>query len=248
MKCKYCGGEVGLEEKFCPYCGKPNEQAQLHHQNMAHYRRRFAQTEAEVVGSARKYSQIIPRIVAILLLLIAAVVMFALSQNAYFFSEEMRRLAAERHPDSIIAQLDGYLENREYLSFSSCFEYNNLRTYGTPFADYSDVEYCADNYSYFVLRLEKLFLNDKSDNWRKYSADDDIRRLCECLDDFEEAYGRSLRSEQLPLHRSAMDDMRENIRDMMRVYLGIEDEEWEAFLALSANRKAARIEEVLFGA
>lgn len=248
MKCIYCGGEVGLEEKYCPYCGKPNEQAQLHHQDMAHYRRRFAQTEAEVVGSARKYSQIIPRIVAILLLLIAAVVMFALSANAYFFPEEMRRRAAERHPETIMAELDAYLENREYLSFASCFAYNNLRTYRTAFAEYSDVEYCADNYSHFVLQIERLFLNKNSENWRKYYADDDIRRLCECVDDYEEAYAYALRSEQLPLHQSAMDDMRRDIRNMMGVYLGIGEEEWDSFLASSANRKAARIEEVFFDA
>ena len=26
MKCKYCGGEVSLSEKYCPYCGNLNEQ------------------------------------------------------------------------------------------------------------------------------------------------------------------------------------------------------------------------------
>ena len=47
MKCPYCGGEVGLEERFCSYCGRPNEQAQRHHQDMARFRKQYAETEAE---------------------------------------------------------------------------------------------------------------------------------------------------------------------------------------------------------
>ena len=57
MKCRYCGGEVGLEEKTCPYCGRPNEQAVKHHQNMASFRRRYAETEAEVATKTRRYAQ-----------------------------------------------------------------------------------------------------------------------------------------------------------------------------------------------
>ena len=35
--------------------------------------------------------------------------------------------------------------------------------------------------------------------------------------------------------------------DVLKVYLGVGEDEMETFLALSENQKAARIEEVLFG-
>ena len=248
MKCKYCGGEVGLEENFCPYCGKPNEQALRHHRDMADYRQRYEETETAVVGKARHYAQIIPRVIVILILMIAAAVMAWVSENVYAIPEEMRRHAAEKHPETVMAELDGYLEDRDYLSFSSCFTYNGLRTYGTAFADYSDVEWCAEDYSFFVQQMEKLFLHRDHEKWVKADSDIDIRRLCDALDDFEDIYARAQRNTQKPLHQAAMNDMKENVRDMLRVYLGIREEEMEEFLALSDIRKAARIEEVLFGA
>ena len=41
--------------------------------------------------------------------------------------------------------------------------------------------------------------------------------------------------------------MRANVTDVLKVYLGVGEDEMETFLALSENQKAARIEEVLFG-
>ena len=248
MKCIYCGGEVGLEENFCPYCGRPNEQAQRHHQEMADYRQRYAETEAAVVGKVKHYAQIVPRVVAILLLLVAVVVMFWVTENAYAFPDEIRRRAAEKHPQEVMAQLDGYLKDRDYLGFVSFFNYNGIRIYGSAFVDYTDVEWCAEDYKGFLLQLEQLFLNKDYESWLKYSAADDIRRLCMHLDEFEDTYTDAQRDTQLPLHQAAMDDMRDTMRDMLRIYLGIGDEELESFLSLSENQKAARIEEVLLGA
>ena len=35
MKCPHCGAQVGLEDKYCPFCGLPNEFAQKHQEDMA---------------------------------------------------------------------------------------------------------------------------------------------------------------------------------------------------------------------
>lgn len=34
MKCKNCGAELTMLEKFCPNCGTPNEQSQQHIKDM----------------------------------------------------------------------------------------------------------------------------------------------------------------------------------------------------------------------
>ena len=52
------------------------------------------------------------------------------------------------------------------------------------------------------------------------------------------------RSRSLPY----IEDMRGNVMEMLRVYLGLEGEEAERFLTLSTNRKAALLEEVLLDA
>ena len=87
MKCKYCGGEVGLEELVCPYCGQPNDQAVLHQKDMAAYRQRFHATETAVRQKAHQYAQIIPRVVLILTLLIGGIIMLAISSEAMYENE-----------------------------------------------------------------------------------------------------------------------------------------------------------------
>ena len=37
MKCPHCGAQIGLEEKYCPFCGLPNEFARKHQEDMGEY-------------------------------------------------------------------------------------------------------------------------------------------------------------------------------------------------------------------
>ena len=78
MKCKNCGGEIRLEEMYCPYCGSPNIEAQQHARDMAHYQSEFEQTKEEVIDKAGRQSRLAVRITATALLLLA----IAASQTA----------------------------------------------------------------------------------------------------------------------------------------------------------------------
>ncbi len=245
MKCRHCGAEVGLEEKFCSYCGQPNDQAVRHSRDMASYHRRYAATEAAVVSKAGRYSQIIRRAVLIVAILIVTIVMYLVTENAYSIPEALRRREAERNPAHTISVLDTYLENRDYRGFASYMSYNGIRTYGTAFEAYSVLYPCADYYGDFILRMESLFLWTDREAWLKYYASSDIRWLCESLENFLYEYERAQRNEESKLYLTYMEDMRQTMLGMLHVYLGIEEAELEEFLSLSENRKAAFIEEVL---
>ncbi len=248
MKCKYCGAEVGLEENFCSYCGQPNDQAIRHSRDMASFHRRYAATEAAVVSKANRYSQVILRAVLILVMLIATVVMAAVTENAYSLPEAMRRREAEKHPEQTCAVLDAYLESGDYRGFSSYITYNGIRPYGTVFEAYTNLYWCADDYSGFVLQMEKLFLQANRDDWLKYSASSDIRWLCQSLDDFLDSYDGAQRNEESELYLTYIEDMRQTIGQMLHVYLGLDEQELAEFLTLSENRKAVYVEEVLLHA
>ena len=49
MKCKYCGGDVTLDDHFCPHCGRPVDQSQRHHQEMKQYETEFEETRQEAL-------------------------------------------------------------------------------------------------------------------------------------------------------------------------------------------------------
>ena len=248
MKCKNCGGEVGLEERFCPYCGTPNEQAVRHFQDMADYQQRYAATEADVVSAAKRYAQIIPRVVAILLLLIAAVVMAVVAENAYAFPDRMRRRAAEKDSEGTVAAMEAYLAQGDYLAFASYADFNDVRVYNSPFEAYAGVRWVAQYYKDVVLRMERLFLHEDREQWAAKRAPDDIQALCQSLENFFDALERGTRNTESEAHLACVEQMRGDVMEMLRVYLGLEGEEAERFLAMSANRKAAYLEEVLLDA
>ncbi len=248
MKCNYCGGEIGLEEKTCPYCGMLNDQAVQHHQNMTHFRERFDRAEKNVARKAWRYSQAVPRFLIIVLLLLGTAATILISENAYSFPDASRRRAAMKNPAQTKAVLDAYLDSGDYLSFSSYMEYCNIRTYGTEFSEYRNVDNCAYDYKDFVISLEKLFLHGDQDKWLRYSASFDIRRLCEALEDFTDSMTRAKEDDDEELHMANIEEMNSNMKGMLRVFLGITDEHYEDFLAMTDNHKAAYIEEVILGA
>ena len=245
MKCKYCGGEVGLEEAVCPYCGKPNEQAVHHHREMARFRRRYAETEAAVVGKAEKYARIVPRTLLILLLLIVTVVASAVSENTYGFPEENRRRKAERNPEPIMETLDTCLENRDYIAFSSWLTYHGIRCYNGPFEAYYDLQWTAEYYKDFVLATERVFLHGEQGNWETQDTSRELLRLCQNLESFLETEERALRTAETEGHREALENMRSEVTEIMQVFFGLDGAEFEHFLTLSETRKTAYLEEVL---
>ena len=248
MKCKYCGGEVGLEESVCPYCGKPNDQAVRHHREMASFRRRYAETEAEVVGRANHYARIVPRMLVIVLLMITAVVAYAISQNTYGLPEVIRRHRAERNPEPVMEQLDACLEDRDYITFSSWLTYHGIRCYHGPFEEYEDLQWSAEYYKDFLITLECVFLHGELDAWEKENTGYDLRRLCQNLESFMETVERELATVESTSHREALENMRSEVFEMMHVFFGLDGEKLEHFLTLSEARKTAYLEEVLQGA
>ena len=45
MKCKYCGGDVSLDDHFCQHCGRPVDQAQRHQKEMEQFETEFEETK-----------------------------------------------------------------------------------------------------------------------------------------------------------------------------------------------------------
>ncbi len=106
----------------------------------------------------------------------------------------------------------------------------------------------AQYYKDVVLRIERLYLHQDREQWAARRAPDDIQALCRSLEDFFDTLERGTRDVASDAHRAYIEDMRGNVMEMLRVYLGLEGEEAERFLTLSTNRKAALLEEVLLDA
>ena len=193
------------------------------------------------MGKRRKHGRVVYTLFLFLyMFLIALAALYALKM-VWDYAEEYE-LSRSSHT------LDAYLESGDYRSFSSYITYNGIRTYGTVFEKYTNVSWCADAYSSFVLHLESLFLQTDRDRWLQYSASNDIRWLCQSLDDFLDDYESAQRNEESELYLGYIEDMRQTMGQMLHVYLGIDEQELAEFLTLSENRKAVYVEEVLLNA
>lgn len=248
MKCPHCGGEVGLEDKFCPWCGRPNEQAIQHHEDMARFQAAWRETEQTVETKTKHVVRVLPRLIVILALLIISVVSVIIGSQAWEFSDYVRRRSAERNPAEVRATLDGYLEQRDYKSFYSYTELYDLRFYNSPFEEYSNIHSCVMAYHTFLSRLEEIFVRRDMEKWLEDRASFDIRYLSSAIKEFFDELKYLQRRDPTEKDLACMEDMRQTAEGMIRVFLGMDSEQLQEFLNMTENRQAVYLEEVITGA
>ena len=88
MKCPHCGAQIGLEEKYCPFCGLPNEFARKHQEDMDRYEQEFQQTQSEVYQKTRHFTSLTVPLTVIFVLILLNIVSFVSikSLNAVAFT------------------------------------------------------------------------------------------------------------------------------------------------------------------
>ncbi len=247
MKCENGGGEVSLEQKFCPFCGKENTQATEHQRDMDAFKRRYEQTEASVKHKTRKYAMVTIRVVGIVVLLIACIIMFAVAESAYSMPGDARRRASQRNPEPYKAALEKYLEEGDYRTFCSYGDYHNLRWFSdSPFREYRDIYMVCQDYDAVMRMAENLILHGDEEKWRTYSMESDITHFVNYLDSFEERIDRNY-SEEASRFDVYVSDMQENVNLVLETCFGMSAEEREEFMSLSAGKKSVVIEDALIG-
>ena len=86
MKCPHCGAQIGLEEKYCPFCGLPNEFARKHQEDMDRYEQEFQQTQSEVYQKTRHFTSLTVPLTVIFVLILLNIVSFVFVIRRKFFS------------------------------------------------------------------------------------------------------------------------------------------------------------------
>ena len=69
MKCPHCGAQIGLEEKYCPFCGLPNEFARKHQEDMDRYEQEF-QHQGCFPDSSSSCASALPNPVMLLIIIV----------------------------------------------------------------------------------------------------------------------------------------------------------------------------------
>lgn len=77
MKCNNCGAPLQLNQKFCPNCGSPNEQALKHVNDMENYDKKFNRTRSKVISNSKWFVKNITPIAVVMLSAILLIISIA---------------------------------------------------------------------------------------------------------------------------------------------------------------------------
>ena len=115
MKCKYCGGNLTLEQAYCPHCGRPNEEAAQHVKDMEHYKSNFEDTKSDVYEVTEKNTEIMSHMIIITVLVILCVVVFVVSARSWSIHRGLLQFDAGIRQGSYMKQMEQYLEDEDYV-------------------------------------------------------------------------------------------------------------------------------------
>lgn len=226
MKCKYCGGNLLLEGKFCPHCGRPNEEALQHATDMERYQDHFEETRKAVYGVTRKFSGITARAVIIAALTVAVLIVYLLDDRAWSIRRWFLTMDANTHVKTYSNQLDRYLEEEDYLGFRYFCENHYIDGYDDEYQNYRPLIQLGYAYEAVYDGVNNLL-----------TAEDD-RELESCISGIDYGYERFERNkimddyvEETVRERCSpvIDRMELNLKILLRVYLGFTEEEAESF-------------------
>ena len=246
MKCKYCGGDVSLDDHFCQHCGRPVDQAQRHQMEMEQYEAEFEETKQEAlekisVASGGGYPVGIR--LAIIGALIAALVFMFANFDPYTVNERKEQRAAKKNYDAYIAQMEDYLGNRDYATFSAFCRKHQL-DYNKDYRNYRTIINAAMYYNSIYRALQELAFMTRDRADRGYY----VKELSKYVNNFYEGVGddRYLDKEEDPERvREVTGEMEEDLKVLFERYLGLSKEEADSLRELTQSKRTVLIEQAL---
>ncbi len=245
MKCKFCGGNLSLEDEYCPHCGMVNEQARQHIRDMRRYKGDYEHTKKDVYEAARRHTRTTVQVVTIAILFITAVFLVIVGSKAYSLRRSLEQGRAERNAQSYCAYMEECLAEGNFMEFQAFCQEHYISGYDDPYEKYLPAIRVAQNYGWlYISILDAAYPGEYAQEAEVYA-----QRVTEYLEYF---YG-SLEFERYEyydtidweINDKALTEMEENVRLMLTTYLGLSREEAESLKELSSARRAVLIEEAM---
>lgn len=243
MKCPNCGGQMGLEDAFCPYCNTPNDMAKKHQSDMAHYREEYQRTQDSVMRETSFMRQHGSWLAIVAVLLAAMVAGVILQVCAWDIGYSIRTSNVERSAAEDWAVMDAYLEQGEYGKFAGYYDANDINLgYENP---YSGLHSAAIAYT-DILQYATAVNDPSSYSFRPEYVSSTCEYVAEYLNrvyTLEQQYSYDL-DRYLPADKRVyLEDIRERTAVISKAYFGLTDEDIEEIPNISVRKLARIIEE-----
>ena len=245
MKCKYCGGNLTLEQAYCPHCGKPNEEAMQHVKDMENYKSHFEDTKSDIYEVAQKNTEIMSRTVIITVLTILCALVFLIYANSYAIYRAVRDFDAKIHYQSYSEQIGTYLDEEDYLGLNAFCAKHGIRAYSDKYGDdYGIVINYATTYAgIYDAVMRAVTMEDAKYVERELN---DIVEYYNNMTDFLKEPDEYRYEQYEELDAARQQDLLQIIDTtevLIRAYFGLTPEELESFRGMTNARRIVLLEE-----
>lgn len=242
MKCEFCGGNLSLEDQYCPHCGQMNKHSQEHIREMGRFRKRFESTQDKVYGTTHRYTQLTVRIVLICILIVLTILAVLVGTNAYSVLRDIRKSDTNRKFDEYSAVLDAYMEEGKFEEFNYFREVKQIDWYETPYESYAPVISAARDYSNIVEGIADMICKSEEEEWKPEFLGGVVFSFYDGLDMEEWSWYEGADSEK---NREALEKMVNQVEGLLMTYCGLSREQAESLRELNEARITVLLEEAM---
>ena len=238
MKCKYCGNNLNIEDKYCPYCGKANPFAKKHQQEMDRFARDYEETKQDVLEESSRFNRKTVRItiIAVLVALIAVAFILVVKADDIRYWQEDR--AIETRADEHSANIESLMADRDYTAVYHYMNDNHL-TYSRALRKYDAVYDTSFRYNMFYENLMTLQLKKADSEKYRYYTDteliEDISKNIHSVYEFmtPQEYNKEAYEGECMEY---MEDLRDEVEILTAGYFGLTMEEARSMREMNQAR------------
>ena len=245
MKCKYCGGDVSLDDHFCPHCGRPVDQSQRHQREMEQYETEFEETKQEALekisvssGGGTAVGIRLAAIVVLVISIFAAAVLL----DPYEAAERRAARDVKKHFAEYTQEVETFLENRDYGALNAFIDLHDLQS-NDQFREYTEIFGAAEYYMRIYQGMMELAFID-ADKENLY----DVKNMSRNYNSFYETAFRNRHYswiENPEKIEAVSTQMEEDLAILAQRYLGLTKEETDSLKGLSDSRRTVIIEQAI---
>lgn len=246
MNCKFCAGDMAIEDAKCPHCGQENPYYEAHRIDMANFERKFKSTEASVVEKTNKYTRKTVIITAISVLFALILLCIFVLSNIRDITYNLTRKTNNGKASQIAEQLGKYEEEKEYILLVNYFEANPSDYRENELSEYYGVYDMCSRYRDMVNRSVDITSRKMTES----SVSSIASSLNSILDSMYSLRYKEIDSNYLPerfnkKHLETMDDILDRTNHLMIAYFGIREEDLDVLKDLTPSKRTSLIEDRL---
>ena len=232
MKCKNCGAEIDILQKFCSNCGSPNELTKEHIKDMDRYENRFKETKEKVERNTKWYVKYTKPIQMLTTAIAIVIIMMIFSFVVYCIIDTNKTKADSE-------KLYALLDNGEYITVYEKY-YNDNEYLGAGSGFYSengwyDFYKIAGAYADIKTNIELLYEPSAKNNSNSY--DNAMHNLCNAISKaYESEYYNNGSYKNASLEPAKyIDDIYSELNVLLKAYCNLTDDDINSLAGMSSN-------------